>query len=300
MSEQCQHVEESGEPCRKRARKRCQHVDEGGAPCRRSAVGKTDFCKTHGGGRRCQHVDEGGEPCRRSAVGKTDFCKTHGGGRRCQHVDEGGEPCRRSAEGKTDFCVTHGGGRRCQHVDAHILDDGAPSARYWGEGIWLCWGCFAALHPLLAKLKVRKEHYVLAELQRLVCELSTARVVVWDCPVPGGCSLRQPDNLFAWEQRYLQVEVDEEGHSGRDCEEEDARLEIIAADLGRPGLVVRINPDQPPCFRHMQLSNGEKARQASKRFAPMMERVARDVRGWLAREFVEDQVTRFFYDGGEV
>ena len=31
MSEQCQHVEESGEPCRKRARKRCQHGRRGRA-----------------------------------------------------------------------------------------------------------------------------------------------------------------------------------------------------------------------------------------------------------------------------
>ena len=38
-------------------------------------------------------------------------------------------------------------------------------------------------------------------------------------------------NLFAWEERYLQVEVDEEGHAGEECEEEDARLEIIAAVL---------------------------------------------------------------------
>jgi hypothetical protein len=47
-----------------------------GEPCGRSAVGKTDFCITHGGGRRCQHVDEAsGEPCGRSAVGKTDFAR---------------------------------------------------------------------------------------------------------------------------------------------------------------------------------------------------------------------------------
>ena len=67
-------------------------------------------------------------------------------------------PARR---GKRDACS--------KHVDAHILDDVAPYARYRGEGIRLCWGCFAALYPNLAKLKVRKEHYVLAELQRLVC-----------------------------------------------------------------------------------------------------------------------------------
>ena len=55
------------------------------------------------------------------------------------------------------------------------------------------------------------------------------------------------------------MEVDEEGHACYECEDEDSRLEIIAADLGRPGLVVRIDPDfkGQQCFRKVQLSNGE-------------------------------------------
>lgn len=172
-----------------------------------------------------------------------------------------------------------------------------PLARYQADGTWFCWGCFAALYPDLAKLKVQKEHYVLAELQRRVENLSSAHVVVWDCPVPGGCSLKQPANLFAWPERYLQVEVDERGHPEAECEDEDARLEIIAADLGRPGLVIRINPDQPHCFQTVQLRNGERALRANWHFAPMMERVARDVQDWLARAYVDEQVTRLFYDG---
>ena len=57
--------------------------------------------------------------------------------------------------------------------------------------------------------------------------------------------------------RYIQIEVDEFGHSGHECFDEDTRLEIIAADVGLPGTVVRINPDHPPCFRRKRLRNGE-------------------------------------------
>ena len=62
--------------------------------------------------------------------------------------------------------------------------------------------------------------------------------------------------LYQMSDRYLQIEVDEFGHPDRACYEEDARLEIIAADVGLPGLVLRVNPDHPPCFRRRRLSNG--------------------------------------------
>ncbi|GAQ90999.1 hypothetical virus protein [Klebsormidium nitens] len=68
-----------------------------------TAVGRTDHCTRHGGGRRCQT-----EGCKRSAAGKTDHCVTHGGGRRC--ITRG---CTRSAVSPSDHCVTHGGGVRC-------------------------------------------------------------------------------------------------------------------------------------------------------------------------------------------
>ena len=43
-------------------------------------------------------------------------------------------------------------------------------------------------------------------------------------------------------------EVGECWHEGRFCFNEDARLEIIAAYVGLPGVVIRINTDQPQCF----------------------------------------------------
>jgi hypothetical protein len=106
---------------------------------------------------------------------------------------------------------------------------------------------------------VRKEHAVLAELQRLVPQLTAASTqVVWDCPVPGGCSLKRPDLLCAFSGRYLQIEVDEEGRQDTSCVDEDTRLEVIAADVDLRGLVLRLNPDYDGCLRFKRLNTGER------------------------------------------
>ena len=144
---------------------------------------------------------------------------------------------------------------RCQTAACSVYAQ-APYARYKQGATYFCWGCFVALYPDKAKLKIRKEHYVLAELDRLLPTLSAFQSV-WDCPVPGGCSLKRPDKLYVMHDRYIQIEVDEFGHNGNACFDEDTRLEIIAADVGLPGYVIRIDPDNPACFRHKRLVNGE-------------------------------------------
>ena len=139
-----------------------------------------------------------------------------------------------------------------------------------------------AQFPDRAKLKIRKEHYVLAELDRLVPELS-AFVSVWDCPVPGGCSIKKPDRLYMLSDRYLHIEVDEFGHLGNDCFDEDTRLEIIAADVGLPGLVLRLDPDHPACFSRKRKSNGETVEvRLKKTFDLLLQRAAEAVRAFLA------------------
>jgi hypothetical protein len=116
------------------------------------------------------------------------------------------------------------------------------------------------MEPDKARLKVRREHYILAEVNRRLPELAgKSHEFVWDCRVPGGCSLKRPDMIFVFEDRYIQIEVDECGHTEYACCDEDARLEIIAADVGLPGLVLRMNPDEPPCFGKKRLRNGETA-----------------------------------------
>jgi hypothetical protein len=116
-------------------------------------------------------------------------------------------------------------------------------------------------------VKVRSEHYIVDELTRRLPELLNARHAVWDCRVPGGCGLKRPDLLYVFADRYVQIEIDENGHSRYDCYDEDTRLEIIAADVGLPGIVLRLNPDSPQCFGTKRLSNGEQAVQIKDRTA---------------------------------
>ena len=110
----------------------------------------------------------------------------------------------------------------------------------------------------MVKAKVRTEHLVVDELvTRMPQLLSKAREIAWDCPITGGCGLKRPDLLYVFDDCYIQIEVDDNGHIDYDCDLEDSRLEIIAADVGLPGLVVRLNPSD--CAGPRKLRNGELA-----------------------------------------
>jgi hypothetical protein len=85
----------------KRKRKLCQEER-----CEKRAIGKTDYCIAHGGGKRCSELG-----CESSAQGRTDKCVAHGGGKRCSELG-----CESSAVGRTDKCVAHGGGKRCSEL----------------------------------------------------------------------------------------------------------------------------------------------------------------------------------------
>ena len=89
--------------------KRCIEPD-----CQASARGKTNKCIAHGGGKRCIEPD-----CQSGAQGKTDKCKKHGGGKRCIETD-----CQSSAQGKTNKCIAHGGGKRCIEPDCQSSAQG--------------------------------------------------------------------------------------------------------------------------------------------------------------------------------
>jgi hypothetical protein len=55
---------------------------------------------------------------------------------------------------------------------------------------------------------------------------------------------------------YIQIEVDEHGHVDTPCWDENTRLEIIAADVGTPGVVLRINADAAPLLRRRKRKDG--------------------------------------------
>ncbi len=58
---------------------------------------------------------------------------------------------------------------------------------------------------------LRKEHIILAEVQRRIPELETY-FLSWDCAIPGGCSLYRPDMLWDMFIFWFAIEVDEDGH----------------------------------------------------------------------------------------
>ena len=119
-------------------------------------------------------------------------------------------------------------------------------------------------------LKVRREHLLLAELDRRVPELGDY-LLTQDCPIPGGCSLKRPDILYEFPRFFVQVEVDE---GGKEHEDDRDRLEKIRRDIGRTslGFVLRINPDR--MLNKIQHSDYEVKWTASKQFEPKMKTVA--------------------------
>ena len=240
-----------------------------------------DACKKHGGGRRCTH-----DGCTTAARPGFDACKKHGGYRLCHHqgcttaaidgfdtcMKHGAKrPCRFSGCNKHDhgggYCIRHSGGPRCQSEACSIFTP-PPPAYYRSSTLRVCWGCFVVLEPDKAKVKIRSEHYIVDELvRRMPGLMARSRSATWDCTAPGGCSLKRADLLYILDDRYIQIEVDERGHAGYNCVDEDTRLEIIAADVDLPGIVLRLNPDNPPCFRSKRLGNGEMVVQISDRDA---------------------------------
>ena len=87
---------------------------------------------------------------------------------------------------------------------------------------------------------------------------------------------------------YIQIEIDEDGHEGYGCFNEDARLELIAADTGKPGVVLRINPDAGPALKRRKLKGGAVAWAATPSFAPIMDKAQDFLEGVLQRDAASD------------
>ena len=144
----------------------------------------------------------------------------------------------------------------------------------------------------MVRTRVRKEHCLLAEIMRRVPELEAAAYHwQWDCPVQGGCSLKRPDMLFILPNFYIQIEVDENGHEGYECFNEDARLELIAADVGKPGVVLRIDPDAEPMLKRRKLKGGEVGWGPTSSFVLIMDEI-QNFLGWVLKRRDVDNTER--------
>jgi hypothetical protein len=157
----------------------------------------------------------------------------------------------------------------------------------------LCYGCFGSLFPHLVTLKVRKEHLVLAEVQRRCPDIESF-FVEWDCPVEGGCSMHRPDMLWELPTFWFVIEVDEFGSRHEDNRE---RLRVIAKSMGehRPGLVLRVNPDggggalSRPFFSKRQSKlDGTYLYDTTKHFEPCMREVAEWIDANVLGDWVDD------------
>ena len=205
--------------------KRC--VESG---CTASAQGKTDRCITHGGGKRC--VEPG---CAASAQGKTDRCITHGGGKRC--VEPG---CAASARDKTDRCGRHGGGKRCPNC-IDWPDSRSGSARYDGY----CATCFKRTFPTDSRSTVIYAHTKEIMVRNIINKHFDG--FIHDTPLyTGGCDCthrRRIDHRLLIGNTILAVETDEFGHRGYDPRDEDIRYDDVFMIHSGKWVFIRFNPD---------------------------------------------------------
>ena len=109
------------------------------------------------------------------------------------------------------------------------------------------------------KLTVRKEHFILAEIQRQIPELEPY-FMVWDCPL-NACTRKKPDMAWSIKDTLIHVEIDEDGE---DHEDDDNRMvEIFAASNLKYHVPIRFNPDKgsdgsDPCLKRSRLPSGDR------------------------------------------
>ncbi|CAM9668928.1 unnamed protein product, partial [Phaeothamnion confervicola] len=114
-----------------------------------------------------------------------------------------------------------------------------PYSNYNIEGTRLCGSCLRSLHPEISKyVKLRKEHFLLAEIQNRIPELHKYPHV-WDCPL--GCTLDRPDLFYFLRRIGIHFEVDEHGLVHEDSHDRLLRIHEASRMLGT--YVIRINPD---------------------------------------------------------
>ena len=204
----------------------CTH--EGG--CDKGAVGTSDKCKKHGGGRRC--TEKG---CSSSAREKSDKCIAHGGGKRCT---ENG--CSSSAQGTSDKCVAHGGGRRCPNC-IDWIDSRCGSSNYDGY----CATCFKRIFPDDERSKKIYEHTKEIMVRNKINEYFEG--FTHDTSLyTGNCNCthrRRIDHRKLIGNTILAIETDEFGHRYYKKYDEEIRYDDVYMIHSGKWIFIRFNPD---------------------------------------------------------
>jgi len=265
--------------------KMCQHPE---CPSRANfgpVGGSAEYCKPH---KNKEHINIYAYPCQIEGCDrcpiygipgkKHTHCASHkleghvSSAIRCAETDcnltakfapEGHRPVYCSGhKGDGDIDVVH---MRCTSDGCSLFDYGEISYASRVDPTTgrcsLCVGCWRSLYGELDHhLKVRKEHFVLAEVQRQIPELE-GYFLVWDCKIPGQvCSNSKPDMAWMINDTLFQIEIDEEGLAHED---DDTRLVgIHAASGAKNHICIRFNPDKygdnPSCFQNRNLVNGSR------------------------------------------
>ena len=251
--------------------------------------GKALYCSFHGTELGCINVTN--KTCasagctKQTSYGKENgtpkYCATHGRekglkniiDKRCSQNECQKIPSYGPIDGKAEFCYDHGNkkkgfvnvtSKRCQSLACSIYKNHEkPFARRMNPQngkVELCSSCCRAMYPNSRKMKVRKEQFILAEIQNQIPELQNY-FLTWDCKIPGqSCVAFRPDMAWEINDTLLHIEIDE---GGIIHEDDDQRLaEIHSASNKRNHACIRFNPDEsidgsPPCMKRKRLSNGE-------------------------------------------
>jgi len=213
--------------------------------------------------------------------GKATHCATHGKERdyvdvthtkckekECDLISSYGKP-----DGKAEYCSEHGKKKELVNVvHKRCVSDACSFYKKNHDKFFaskinpengkmeLCYNCWTAMYPEFSKRKVRKEQFILAEVQHQIPELGDY-FLTWDCKIPGqSCVAFKPDMAWEINDTLLHIEIDEDGIIHED---DDQRLiEIHSASNKKNHVCIRFNPDEsidgsPPCMKKITLKNGE-------------------------------------------
>ena len=250
--------------------------------------GKATYCSEHGNERGfinvvrklCAEKECTKQPSYGISGGKATHCSEHGNERgfvdvvskRCMEKECMKQPSYGISSGKATHCAEHGNKRGFVDVVSKRCVSSACSfyknhEKFFASKInpengkmELCYNCWTAMYPNLNKRKIRKEQFILAEVQNQIPELQEY-FLTWDCKIPGqSCVAFKPDMAWEIHDTLLHIEIDE---GGVNHEDDDHRLvEIHSASNKKYHVCIRFNTDKsidgsPPCMKKITLSTGE-------------------------------------------
>jgi len=231
------------------------------------------FCRDCNGSSICEH---GKQKCRCKQCGGASFCEHSR--RREQCIDCNGSSYCIHKKRKI-YCKQCGGGRLCKTP----LCETISTPKYKGH----CLACFIHLFPDQPNAR----NYKTKEQDVVHRIMQTFRDFTWiaDKRVQDGCSRRRPDLLLDMGSHIIIVEIDENKHSGYDCE--NKRIMLLSQDLQhRPIVFIRFNPDSytnqdgvfvKSCWKLNKLGVMQIGEKKQQEWAERIEKLKQQIQYWI-------------------